>query len=83
MLLLLLMVHLPCLLFELAHCRGGTRRESLSHIFVAMKLQATNQRSTPDAAHIVVFHAEEEEEDHLLSTTVGETLKENCKRILA
>lgn len=80
---LLLMVHLPCLRFEQAHCRGGTRRESLSHIFVAMKLQATNQRSTPDAAHIGVFHAEEEEEDEYLLSTFRETPKETCKRILA
>lgn len=79
---MLLLVHLPCLRLEQAHCRGGTRRESLSHIFVAMKLQATNHRSTPDVAHIVVFHAEEVEGDDLLST-VGETLMKNCERILA
>lgn len=55
------MVHLPCLRLEHTHREGG---ESLSHIFVAMKLQATDHGSTTDAPRIVCstcIHAEEEE----------------------
>lgn len=55
------MVHLPCLRSERTHREGG---ESLSHIFVAMKLQATDHGSTTDAPRIVCatcIYAEEGE----------------------
>lgn len=55
------MVHLPCLRSERTHREGG---ESLSHIFVAMKLQATDHGSTTDAPCIVCatcIYAEEGE----------------------
>lgn len=56
------MVHLPCLRVEHTHREGG---EGLSHISVAMKLQATDHgSSTTDAPRIVCstcIYAEEEE----------------------
>lgn len=55
------MVHLPCLRVEHTHGEGG---EGLSHISVAMKLQATDHGSTTDAPRIVCstcIYAEEEE----------------------